>query len=340
MTTERLVNHLRELGASESQLRGMDDSDLIGLAGDLRLAAGRDLTVDELAARVGCDVEYVRQVYWNLGLPVEDLCGFGPGDIELMSLVIGDSSGMIEDVGPQVLRVAGAAMARLAEAVVAAYVQDIETRNQQVTDPVDMATQNAFASSLAVALSEQLPTAFLHHMWTAVRRQRRTQEGVESPEIARMAVGFVDLVGFTSFANTTSAAKLLAAIDDFEHHASDTATRHGGRIVKSIGDEVMIAAGNAKSVAEIAVELIAVVGGDKSVSPRGGIAAGDVLFRMGDYYGPVVNLAARLVAEAVPGEVLCDDVTAHTAGVRAEAAGRRNLKGFDDPVAVWSIDSS
>jgi adenylate cyclase len=311
---------------------------LIGLAGDLQLSAGLDLTVEDVARGADCSVDRVRTIYLALGLQAADLAGFGPGDVALMSLITADTSGIVAEVGPQLLRVAGNSMARLAEATVAAYVQDIERPVDDQTDLLAMADLNALASGLAIVLGDQLPTIFRHHMWTAVRRQRSTQEGVAAPEVMRLAIGFVDMVGFTSMSHQLPPAELIAAIEAFESGAFETAGRHGGRIVKSIGDEVMIAAPNAGVVASIALELISKTGGAPSVAPRGGVSAGDVLFRLGDYYGPVVNLASRLTAEAVPGEVLTDQALS-SPQVTVAPAGRRTLKGFEEPVAVWSIES-
>lgn len=340
MPDARLLTHLADLGASEGQLVGLDDGGLIGLAGDLQLSARLDCTLEEVAHLAGCDLDRARSIYSMLGLPVDRLAGFGEGDTAMLSLITGDTSGVIEEVGPQLLRVAGSAMTRLAEAAVAAYVQDIEPRDAAVGDLIELADRNAGASALAVGLGRQLATIFQHHMWTAVRRQRDAQSDVTSPEIVRVAVGFIDLVGFTSLSNVASPAELIATIEHFEQRAFETAARYGGRIVKSIGDEVMIIATRPNAVAAIALDLVSSSGVDPSMAPRGGVSAGDVLFRLGDYYGPVVNLAARLADEAVPGEVLSDRTAALSTGVTASAAGRRMLKGFKDPIPVWTIETA
>src|SRR4029450_3701669 len=89
------------------------------------------------------------------------------------------------------------------------------------------------------------------------------------------------------------------------------------------------------------------------MQPRGGMSWGEVLYRGGDYYGREVNLASRLVDAAIPGEVLVDTaVVAAVEGegegavaggastlpdLRFERAGRRVLKGFADPIEVWSV---
>ena len=338
MVEPRLRAHLAELGATDEELAGLDDDDLIGLAGDLQLRAGLDLDLDGVARATGCDAAQVRTIYEGMGLRVEDLAGFGEGDITLVSLVTSDTSGIVDLVGPQLLRVAGSSLARLAEATVAAYVQDVEHREAAVGDLLSEADQNALASALVLVLGDALPTVFRHHMWTAVRRQRAAQSGVESPEIVRLAIGFVDLVGFTSLSRFAGPAELIATIDDFERRAFEIAHRCGGRIVKSIGDEVMISAHDARTVAAIALELISGAEADPSVAPRGGVSAGDVLFRLGDYYGSVVNLASRLTGEAVPGEVLIDQPLDDGDGLSTQPAGRRSLKGFDEPVAVWSVE--
>jgi adenylate cyclase len=338
MPDPRLVAHLSDLGATDDQISGLDDSDLISLAGDLQLAAGLDLDVAALAREAGCSVGEVRSVYERVGLRVDDLAGFGGGDLRIMSLMTDDASGIVDQVATPLLRVAGTGLARLADAVVAAYVQDVESLIEDSADLLAMADQNAIASALAIPLADSLPSMFRHHLWTAVRRQRHAQFGISTPEVVRLAVGFVDLVGFTPHAGSVSPAELVATIEDFERRAFETATRHGGRIVKSIGDEVMIAASDASVVAAIALELISTTGDDPSVAPRGGVSAGEVLFRLGDYYGPVVNLASRLATEAVPGEVLTDLPTLAGPGLVVQPAGRRSLKGFTEPVPVWSIE--
>ena len=78
----------------------------------------------------------------------------------------------------------------------------------------------------------------------------------------------------------------------------------------------------------------------RASSPRGGVAFGDVITRHGDYYGTVVNLASRLAELAVPGEVLVDGSAASSAGkpFAFRPAGRRLLKGFDEPFEVFSLD--
>lgn len=328
------------MGASEEQLVGLGEGDLVGLAGDLQLATGLDLDLHQLAAASGCTVNEAQSVYEQLGLGVDHLAGFGAGDVALLQLLSNDTTGMAEQVAPSILRVLGTAMARVADATVAAYVQDIEPEAVQKMDALQLADQNALGSALALEFADCLSTVFRHHMWVAVRRQRSAQLGVAMPQVVRMAVAFVDLVGFTSLSRFASPAELLATVESFERRAFEIAHRLGGRIIKSIGDEVMVAAHDAAAVSQIALQLVRERRDDDTVLARAGVSAGDVLFRLGDYYGPVVNLASRLTNEAVPDEVLAERTIAESPGVEAVAAGRRSLKGFTEPVEVWTVTST
>jgi integrase len=87
----------------------------------------------------------------------------------------------------------------------------------------------------------------------------------------------------------------------------------------------------------IAEALLGAFGDDGSLTPRGGLAYGPVLSRAGDFFGATVNIAARLVDVAVPGEVLITDDLGQLVQRRLQPAGRRMLRGFDDPIAVWSL---
>ena len=125
----------------------------------------------------------------------------------------------------------------------------------------------------------------------------------------------------------------------WEEVVYDTVAAHGGRVVKTIGDEAMFV-GLSSAVAGIAIALRDAAAGHGLPPVRTGLAAGMVVARDGDFYGPVVNLAARLVGVARPGEVLADEAAARLAsdgGYRVDDAGTFDLKGFDEPVPALRI---
>jgi adenylate cyclase len=169
-----------------------------------------------------------------------------------------------------------------------------------------------------------------------------TQRGVSRRELARLAIGFVDLVGSTTMQGRLDPAELGKLVTRFETRAFEVIAARGGRLVKFIGDEIMVAALDPIVGCHIMLDLVDAFTDDGTL-PRGGQVFGEVLFRHGDYYGPVVNLAARLVDTAIPGEVLVDASVAEEAkdeGLVFEPAGRRQVKGFDAPVTVWSLASA
>lgn len=106
-------------------------------------------------------------------------------------------------------------------------------------------------------------------------------------------------------------------------------------MIKSIGDEVMFVAEVTVTACSIALDLVARFESDDRIRPRDGLCAGDVLFRLGDYCGPVINLASRLADEAVPGEVLADQSVSGIVGVIVEQAQRFRQP---DPRLVSRVD--
>ena len=123
-----------------------------------------------------------------------------------------------------------------------------------------------------------------------------------------MAVGFADMVGFTMLSQHLGDEELAAVVARFEELAHDTVVALGGRVVKMIGDEVMFVVQSASGAAQIGLSLAEAYAGDDLLSDvRVALAIGPVLVKDGDFYGPVVNLASRLVNVAHPGTVLISD---------------------------------
>jgi adenylate cyclase len=242
-----------------------------------------------------------------------------------------------QGAGENLLRVIGQSISRIAEAAVSTFIQDVEAHLEATeVDLIDWVRALQRIGEVAQEIGPLLGTLFIHHLLAAIQRQRQTQQDVTERSMVRLAVGFVDLVGFTPLAKRLASSDLVALVTRFEERAFDIASAFDGRIIKHIGDEVMFTAVSAQDAARIALALIDEF--DTDVQPRGGLCYGEVLNLRGDYYGPIVNLAARLVDQAVPGEVLIDTASvAHLVDVAHESAGRRSLKGFDEPVSVCSL---
>jgi adenylate cyclase len=170
---------------------------------------------------------------------------------------------------------------------------------------LELARKGSRAARTALGVGAGLGAVFAHLLRDGVERQRQAQVHVTDRALFRLAVGFVDLVGFTPLSHRMASRELSSFIGQFENQAFQLAAEHGGRIVKHIGDEVMFAAIDPVAGCDLALALIPEFV-DEGIQPRGGLAFGDVVARQGDYYGEVVNLASRLADLAIPGEVLAD----------------------------------
>jgi adenylate cyclase len=340
---DALLPFLRSLGATDEQIEtARRECSLARLPADLILTKDAALSAVEMAARAGVDVDDVVRLWRTLGVTVPDSRRrlFTERDASLTALAL-----QLEPVGAhadELFRVLGNSLTRVAEAAVALYVQTIEpTMDTPDPDFLEWVTSVAETTSLALRLGDSMGAIFAHHLSDAIERQRAAQSDVADRTLFRLAVGFVDLVGFTPLSQRADPADLLSLVGEFEARAFDVAIAHHGRIVKHIGDEVMFVALDAEAGCAIAHVLTSVC--PEGIEPRGGVAFGDVVTRHGDYYGSIVNLAARLAELAIPREVLVDARTVSEGRggpFEFQPAGHRLLKGFAEPVEVFSVVSS
>jgi adenylate cyclase len=338
--SDDVIAFLADLGASDAQIEDYGrTNNLHGLAADLILAARLDRTARDVAAAVGTTVEAVLETSRSLGIEVRDPDErrFGEDDVPMFASLLAMSP--LGDEGG-VLRVVGSSIGRIADAAISAFVQDVEVAlAEQGLSPLERIQATADTAASANVIGRGLGPLLLHHLRQSIQRQRASQSDSLQREVARVAVGFVDLVGFTPLSRQLAPRALVDLVRRFERRSFDLAASFDGRVVKHIGDEIMFVTLDPAAGSRLALALVDELGED--VQPRGGLSCGDVLTRHGDYYGPVVNLASRLCDEAVPGEVLVDEavvrVAASVEDLVFEPAGRRLPKGFDDPVRVWSL---
>jgi adenylate cyclase len=334
--------YLLSLGATEQEIAiARRDCHLAGLSGDLILSAGISLSAADLAERTSIGVDDAVALWRTLGVAVPDgeTVMFTERDADLTSFVV--KLAATEFGGIELLRVLGSSLARVAEAAVSFFVQTAEPESIPTeADALVAAQLVAMATAGALQLGDSMGAVFAHHLHDAIERQRIAQVDVTDRSLHRLAVGFVDLVGFTPLALHTTPSALLELITLFEIKAFEVVSAYNGRIVKHIGDEVMFVALDAASACAIARDIT--VAYAEGIEPRGGVAFGEVITRHGDYYGAVVNLASRLAELAVPKEVLVDEATSASAGrgFSFRPAGHRLLKGFDRPLEVYSLDSA
>jgi adenylate cyclase len=206
-----------------------------------------------------------------------------------------------------------------------------------------LAQVNAQAASLMDPFMASLETLLRHHLELARRPFAGDfAEGQPGYEARELAIGFADLTGSTDLAARVKFGDLAQALSDFEAAANDAVYREGGRVVKMIGDEVMFSAPTVAAAGAIGCRLVDAISGHPLLPPvRVGIGFGTVLTRYGDCFGPIVNLAARLVAHAEAGTVIAPasiatEVTASGA-FAADDLGDIDLRGFDSPIPVVAL---
>jgi adenylate cyclase len=150
----------------------------------------------------------------------------------------------------------------------------------------------------------------------------------------RVAIAFADLAGYTRL---TEEEGELEAVDTVERfiEAVELTLPDEDRIIKTIGDEVMIVGNDAATLTDWAVGFQRLQSGRHR--PRIGIHHGEALYRDGDYYGRDVNIAARVAARAAGGEVLVTRAVVDQAGPHLEfdRIAEVRLKGFTEPTEIF-----
>lgn len=258
-----------------------------------------ELTSAEVARDAGVTLEQARRLWRALGFPPvpEDARVFTRTDAAVLRVVgeLPERHGVDPAVLLQLTRVTGQALARIADAQVTAMAGRLE-------DGIDAAV--AALPPLAGHLEHLLGWVWRRHLLAALLRR------AASPPAAAdvVAVGFADLVGFTALSQALEPHDLAAMVERFEAIAYEQIPERGGRVIKTIGDEVMFAVDDAATAAEIALGLVeAHARAPELPDVRVGVARGPALAWEGDLYGPTVNLASRLVNVARPASVLvCD----------------------------------
>ncbi|MBV8160841.1 MAG: adenylate/guanylate cyclase domain-containing protein [Acidimicrobiia bacterium] len=299
-----------EIAAAEEQ--GQEAVQL--LAVDRILMPGaRRYTEAELVGEVGFDVDIARRYWRALGFPdiPEGEQAFTDSDVEALRTLqqLTDQGVVDPEVVLQLARVFGQSMSRMADSTVATLRTRVEEplRNAGASDEEVAEAVTAVTAAMLPTIEDLVLYSWHRHLAAAAQRQLyfgpETASGQES-----LAVGFADMVGFTAISQQLDEHELAATVDRFESVAYDTIAAFGGRVVKMIGDEVMYVTEDAASGALIAVTLAEVYGDDeRTPDVRVGLAMGGVLAREGDYFGPTVNRASRIVNIAYAGSAVVSD---------------------------------
>jgi adenylate cyclase len=298
----------------------------------------------EVAAETGVTVDQTRRLWRALGFP--EIVGekaYNVSDVDalatLMSFV--DAGSVDFDMAVNLTRGVGQTMARLADWEVSTLVSRIEQ-----IEASEEATGSRVGSALRLIdeinppFEKLLVYAWRRHLAAAVGRIEAMGANDEDLHTIDVTVGFADLVSFTALSNTLDREEIGDLVELFEGRCHDVVTRFGGRIIKSLGDSVLFVTGGAEDGVAIAEGIINVIGRDsKMPDVRIGLASGPVVQRLGDVFGPPVNMAARLTQVARRNRLIVDQNTADLLPVDEWEHRRlpaRPVRGFGlvEPVAV------
>jgi adenylate cyclase len=252
-------------------------------------------------------------------------------------------AGLPEDGMLQVARTIGMGTARIAEANRELIIR---TLTQPGDNERDVALRFAAAAEYMLPLAG--PTvvyALQAHLLEQIRRDVIGATDLASGDVGgavELTVCFADLVEFTRLGEEIAAEELGMVAGRLEEMASAVA-EPPVRLVKTIGDAVMLVSTEAESMVAAALELIHAAEQEGQQFPwlRAGIASGLTLPQSGDYYGRAVNLASRITNVARPGSVVLDEATKDIAGdgFSYSYVGERRLKGLDYRVKLFRARS-
>ena len=332
-----------EHGGTYDEIRqAIEEHRLHAVAAERVILGGTErLTLAEAIERSGIDPAFGERVWRALGFVVDDqdasVCT--EDDVALFSFFTFAAELFDVEASVALVRTAGGSMARLADGAIATARSGLEAPlRTEGGSNVDVARAFAVVAATAVPrLYPMLETVHRRHLVDTARRYALWGVAPTAAGTTEATVGFADVVGFTSLSQRMSTAELDALVVTFEERALVAIARPGARLVKLIGDEVMFVAGDAADAIDIAQMLVR----DPDLPPlRVGLASGEIVTREGDIYGPVVNLAARIVTLAEPGGILLDAETAALVEGREplRAIGAQDMAGFETPVEVFEVE--
>jgi adenylate cyclase len=333
-----------EHGATYDEIRsGIDEQRLHAVAAERVIVAGPRITLPEAIARSGIDLEFGERVWRALGFVVsgDDAPTCTEADVALFEFFVFAAEIFGIESSLALARTTGGSMARLADGAIANARSSLEApmRTEGGTS-VDIARAfSAVAATVVPRLYPMFETVHRHHLVDTARRYSLWGTAPTEESTTAAVVGFADLVGYTALSQHLSTVELDTLVVNFEERALAAIGRPGARMVKLIGDEVMFVAGSVADAIEIARMLVH----DPELPPlRVGLASGEIVVREGDIFGPVVNLAARIVTLAEPGGVLVDAETARRLGSHEllRSLGPQVLAGFDAPVEVFALEAA
>lgn len=297
----------------------------------------------EVSRGAGVSVRSARKFWHAMGFPIvqEGDEMFTEADLQALARVarLVREGEFPEEFALSMTRALARTMDRLAAWQAQLVMEEIARQRHGEQEPSEdeARSDSEAAAEWLAALADEVEPLLLY-VWrrqlTATIQRLLTVE----EDGGRMSViGFADLVNFTSVVRRLTERDLARLVQRFEDLCTDIVTAHGGRVVKTVGDEVLFQTFDVAPAAAIALDLVeAMTEDDLLPQARVGMAHGPVVRRLGDVFGTTVNRASRLTAVAPPGGVYVDEAMTRLlepqSGFATVATRRRSLRGIGEVV--------
>jgi adenylate cyclase len=344
----RVVARMRERGHSLKSLkRAVRDGRLaFGFVEELFPGTDRTIDVDAAAEQTGLEPELIERLMSLLGTPTAREGVLTEQDVEALH----DLKRVLDAGFPlvallQLVRVYARSIRNIADAEVRLFHLFVhEPLIRDGIEPLDMAEEMENLAGdllpLTMPLMEYIHTRYLRFFIEQDVVGHMEEQFGGDGRIGRISMTFcfVDITGFTRYTEEEGDEEALDLIERFVETVEDTLPAEA-TIVKTIGDEVMIVSPDPVTLTEWAVGFLGLFG--ERPQPRVGLHYGQAVYRDGDYFGGDVNLAHRVVARAVGGEVMVTREVVAAIGdsdyLDFEPIGEVDLKGVTRPTELFVV---
>ncbi|MDW5598037.1 adenylate/guanylate cyclase domain-containing protein [Conexibacter stalactiti] len=343
----RIVARLRERGHSLADIRRASDEGRLafGYVEELFPAPDDGVGIEQAAAETGLEPALVERILTSLGHVPRELDHIPAEELALLRrAATALDAGFPLVALLQLVRVYGQALAQIADAEVRLfhlYVHEPLMRDGvpglEVAEQMEQLARGLLP--IASPLMDHVHRRFLRHFveQDVIGHMETAFDGT-SPFAdlgrLRVAVAFADLAGYTRLTEEVGEEEAVDAVERFVG-AVEMTLPEDARIIKTIGDAVMVVGADASALVDWAVGFQQLF--TERPRPRIGLHHGETLYREGDYYGREVNLAARVAARSGEGEVLVTREIVELAGAHLlfEPIGEVRLKGFSDSTELF-----
>jgi adenylate cyclase len=345
----RVVARLRARGHSLEDIKRASDHGQLasGPLEDLLRGSDGRYTIKEVARATGLEAALIERILAAMGLAGLATEPMSEEDMEMMRYVAAMLAAGLPSVAfLQLARVYGQALAQIADAevrLVHLYVHEPLMRegiaSVEIAEEMEELVRELIP--FVVPLMSYMHNRYLAHFVeqdVIGHMETELAESFSEEGRLRVAIAFADLAGYARLTVERGDEEAVQAVERFVEAVEQTLP-HDARVIKTLGDEVMVVASDPVALTGWAVGLQSHIDRGQP-PPRIGIHYGDALYRDGDYYGREVNQAARVVARAAGGEVLVTrpvvDMAAGVDGVKFERIGEVSLKGFVEPTELFT----